>query len=161
MADTVAERAGETVQAIVENATAVAEQNAEQLAARAAAADATNEILTEAALRDRISQRVDDCEEDLAECHGDVQNLETEQALLRAELTAVQTTLAELRGQVTTLLTTPPHSISERPPSDTPNQSGANRLTPEQLAAQANQNGENADDHRGADEKPPRKARLV
>lgn len=115
----VAQQTGESVAAQVESVI-------ENATASAATADAVNDALTEAAIRDRLSARIDDCEEGLSECQsqneetaGDLQALEilnNQQAQMIAQMSGQVTQMAE---QLTVLSTaalsqsTPPNSQAE------------------------------------------------
>lgn len=158
---TVAEQAGETVQAVVEQATANVEAVVENLEARAEAADAANEILTEAALRDRLSGRIGDVEEGLAECQENADLIENEmQALELSSLSQFQMllqSLTALQAQVTALSLNSGHQSSSPDRQAEPRSNLSEmQATPPTLQAE-NADG---DDHQEAAPKA-KKGRLI
>lgn len=163
MADTIAERAGETVQAVVAQATADAAAAIETVEARAAVADATIEALTDAAIRDRLSARIDDCEEGINECQKSADDLANDLQAVELTVQNQALQLSALTAQLTTLLSVSSQQQSHQPPrrEEHPSQSEAPPIQTPDLSAdqsQTSQNG-NADGHQEAP--PKRKSRLI
>lgn len=112
------EKASEAVAAIIDDATADANERAEN-------AEATAEELAAT-----ITERVDDLEEATFECAADVQAIEIEMEDLRqltttqAEtLTTLQTELTEMRGRMTTM-SAELEKKADQPPSNSDHGSG-------------------------------------
>lgn len=110
---------GESAAATIDGAIATAE-------ARADAAEAVNEALTEAALRDRLSGRIDDCEEGISTCQSDleetqneIQELQITSNLLSLEVARLNGALIAQAEQIAALIlsqSTPQHSREVIPP---------------------------------------------
>jgi len=84
---------GEAVATQIDGAIANAE-------ARADAADAVNEALTEAALRDRLAGRIDDCEEGISTCQSDLEEAENEIQALEITNNLQSQQIAEMSGRL-------------------------------------------------------------
>lgn len=103
-AEAVAENIAEQTQAAIEGAEA-----------RATAAEEINEQLTEAALRDKLSSRIADCEEGIEECENQNAEIAGDLQALETELRHQTETVAEMRGILTTLQETVTAQLSSNP----------------------------------------------
>jgi chromosome segregation ATPase len=151
---------GEAIAAQIDGAIESAE-------ARVEAAEAVNEALTEAAIRDRLSGRIDDCEEGISSCQNDqeelandLQALEITNNLQSQQIAMLMGTITTLGEQVTALTASQLHSTPRPTPGENspPLDQSQTPVTPE------SQQNEGEGDHGEAEPEPenkPKRGRLI